>query len=198
MCLLDWLMVIPVSKLLSKTNEDENVSILARVFQVIIYLFRDWEKGLPLTHSGVVRDWAENSHRWPCTISLIVSYARKLTAICSQWGAVQGFSLVEKTLRQREERTKQAKRDECVQGYPSHLLTVVFVTCFAWSGVEDGCVKQRTQEKNQTVEHIHHHQWWRSAYQIRTTTGRRQNVKHCTRQPCWDSARQWRRRQYSR
>jgi len=35
MCLLDWLMVIPVSKLLSKTNEDENVSILARVFQVL-------------------------------------------------------------------------------------------------------------------------------------------------------------------
>ena len=34
MCLLDWLMVIPVSKLLSKTNEDENVTLLARVFQV--------------------------------------------------------------------------------------------------------------------------------------------------------------------
>ena len=32
-------MVIPISKLMSKTNEDENVSILARVFQVIIYLF---------------------------------------------------------------------------------------------------------------------------------------------------------------
>lgn len=43
MCLLDWLMVIPVSKLLSKTNEDENVSILARVFQVMILPFRDYE-----------------------------------------------------------------------------------------------------------------------------------------------------------
>ncbi|KAJ7379788.1 hypothetical protein OS493_012534 [Desmophyllum pertusum] len=35
MCLLDWLMVIPVSKLMSKTNEDENVSLLSRVFQVL-------------------------------------------------------------------------------------------------------------------------------------------------------------------
>lgn len=87
-CLLDWLMVIPVSKLLSKTNEDENVSILARMFQVIIYPFRDWENSLPLTHSGVVRDWAEISHWCPCTISLVVSYSRKLKAICSQWGAV--------------------------------------------------------------------------------------------------------------
>ena len=29
-------MVIPVSKLMSKTHEDENVSILSRVFQVIV------------------------------------------------------------------------------------------------------------------------------------------------------------------
>ena len=35
MCLLDWLMVIPVSKLLSKTNEDDNISLLNRIFQVI-------------------------------------------------------------------------------------------------------------------------------------------------------------------
>ncbi|XP_022790933.1 ral GTPase-activating protein subunit alpha-2-like, partial [Stylophora pistillata] len=35
MCLLDWLMVIPVSKLMSKTNEDENVTLLARIFQVL-------------------------------------------------------------------------------------------------------------------------------------------------------------------
>ena len=36
MCLLDWLMVIPVSKLMSKTNEDENISLLDRVFKVIL------------------------------------------------------------------------------------------------------------------------------------------------------------------
>ena len=36
MCLLDWLMVIPVSKLMSKTNEDEKISLLSRVFQVIL------------------------------------------------------------------------------------------------------------------------------------------------------------------
>lgn len=35
MCLLDWLMVIPVSKLMSKTNEDENISLLNRVFKVL-------------------------------------------------------------------------------------------------------------------------------------------------------------------
>ena len=33
-------MVIPVSRLMTKTNEDENVSILSRVFQVLIHLFR--------------------------------------------------------------------------------------------------------------------------------------------------------------
>lgn len=36
MCLLDWLMVIPVSKLMSKTNEDEDISLLNRVFKVIL------------------------------------------------------------------------------------------------------------------------------------------------------------------
>lgn len=35
MCLLDWLMVIPVSKLMSRTHEDENVTLLARIFQVL-------------------------------------------------------------------------------------------------------------------------------------------------------------------
>lgn len=35
MCLLDWLMEIPVSKLMSKTNEDEKISLLSRVFQVL-------------------------------------------------------------------------------------------------------------------------------------------------------------------
>lgn len=145
MCLLDWLMVIPVSKLLSKTNEDENVSILARVFQVIIYLFRDWEKGLPLTHSGVVRDWAENSHWWPCTISLVVSYARKLKAICSQWGAVQGhiyhsvISLVKETLRQRwgEEKTKisrEASLSKVIQSLTHCCFCHLFclVRCWRW------------------------------------------------------------------
>ena len=58
MCLLDWLMVIPVSKLLSKTNEDENVSVLARVFQVKIQPLRDWQKCAILTHSEAVQNWA--------------------------------------------------------------------------------------------------------------------------------------------
>ena len=51
-------MVIPVSKLLSKTNEDENVSVLARVFQVNIYPLRDCEKCAILTHSEAVQNWA--------------------------------------------------------------------------------------------------------------------------------------------
>lgn len=34
MCLLDWFMVILVLKLLFKINEDENVILFVRVFQV--------------------------------------------------------------------------------------------------------------------------------------------------------------------
>ena len=119
MCLLDWLMVIPVSKLLSKTSEDENVTLLARVFQVKKFPARLRE----VRYSYSLRSRARKiltDDVGPCTVSDWLPITRENSKpICSQSEAVHGslynlvISLVEKSHRKRwgEERTKRVKID---------------------------------------------------------------------------------------
>lgn len=77
--------------------------------------------------------------------SLVVSYVRKLKAICSQWGAVQGhiyhsvISLVKETLRQRwgEEKTKisrEASLSKVIQSLTHCCFCHLFclVRCWRW------------------------------------------------------------------
>ena len=96
MCLLDWLMVIPVSKLLSKTNEDENVSVLTRVFQVKIHPLRDWERCAILTRSESLQDWArKNSHEWRRSVYrlwLVTNCARKFKTWSAAKEALQDWA----------------------------------------------------------------------------------------------------------